>query len=60
MPGKLDGEVAGKTIRALDDDRARAIAGEAVEHRGKTGPSRDRVGTLGRSVVVPIDNLVAG
>jgi hypothetical protein len=35
VPGLLQDEVAGKPVRRLDDDRARTVAGDMLEHGSK-------------------------
>jgi hypothetical protein len=44
MAGELDGQVAGKTIATLDDDRLDAIASDPLEHGQEAGALGHRIG----------------
>ena len=60
MAGKLYGQVAGEAVRALDDDGADTVAGDAVQHGDEAGARGDGVGAFDGRVIEPIDNDVAG
>jgi hypothetical protein len=60
VPGELHREIAGKAVRALDDDRADAVAGDAVEHFLEVWALGYRVAALHRGIVEPVDDGIAG
>jgi hypothetical protein len=59
VPGQLHGQVTSKTIGALDQDAAHAVAGDPVEHGLEAPTVGDGVGGRHRSIVEPGNDDVA-
>jgi hypothetical protein len=59
MTGKLDHEVAGETVRALDNDCPSPIGQQAFEHLCKAGPITHGVRAAHRRVIERVDHLEA-
>jgi hypothetical protein len=59
VPGELDHQIAGEPIRALDDDRPRAVAEKPFEHLREAGPVADRTHAVYRRIVERVDDLIA-
>jgi hypothetical protein len=57
---ELHHEVASKAVRALHDDRPRAIAHQALQHLREAGTGADGVCAADCRVVKRLDDLVAG
>jgi hypothetical protein len=60
VTGQLHHQVAREPVRALDDDRARAVGQQGLEHRRKAGTRADRVRAAHRRVVELSDDLDPG
>jgi hypothetical protein len=59
VAGELDHQIAGESVRTLDDDRPRAVAHQALQHLREAGPLADRISPAYRRVVKGLDNFVA-
>ena len=58
--GLLDNQIAGEPVRRLDDDGPDAIAGDALEHRGKARARVHRVRARNAIIAELGDDLEAG
>jgi hypothetical protein len=55
VPRELHHEIAGEPVRALDDDRLRAVSQQALKHFDETGTGAHRISAGDRSVVKRLD-----